>query len=241
MIINMWSGPRNLSTALMRSFENRKDTNVWDEPLYAYYLKNTKLNHPLAKKIINKYKTNIDDLIKDMTTKKDHLKILYLKQMTHHLINKTSIDWIKKTKNCLLIRDPKKVINSYLKKNEIKTLDDIGFESQYKIFRYLNKNKLKIIVINADDLIFNSEKTIKNLCNNLKIEFTNNMLKWPKGKRKTDGIWGEVWYKKVINSTTFNSDYINKEIKIPSKYNSLLNEANQIYKELNLYNLNNNY
>ena len=66
MIINMWSGPRNLSTALMRSFENRKDTNVWDEPLYAYYLKNTKLNHPLANKIINKYKTNIDELNREI-------------------------------------------------------------------------------------------------------------------------------------------------------------------------------
>ena len=129
-----------------------------------------------------------------------------------------------------LISDPKSTgtkraissINTYISqiKKWEKNVNDI-MKTKFNITIDV-KNKIKIIVINADDLIFDSEKTIKNLCKKLKIEFTNNMLQWPKGKRQTDGIWGEVWYKKVINSTTFNSDYINKEIKIPSKYNSLL-------------------
>ena len=105
MNIYMWSGPRNQSTALMRSFENREDTKVWDEPFYAYYLKETKKNHPLANEIINKYETNLDKIIDLVTAEKDF--IYFQKHMSHHIIKKIPINWITKGNNCFLIRHPK--------------------------------------------------------------------------------------------------------------------------------------
>ena len=100
MNIFMWSGPRNLSTALMRSFENRDDTEVWDEPFYAYYLKETKKNHPLKKEIIKKYETSIDNLIKLISVKSNSQNIVYQKHMTHHILEKTPLKWLKNGINC---------------------------------------------------------------------------------------------------------------------------------------------
>tara|TARA_Y100000590_G_scaffold419251_1_gene520844 strand:- start:665 stop:1366 length:702 start_codon:yes stop_codon:yes gene_type:complete len=230
----MWSGPRNLSTALMRSFENREDTDVWDEPLYAYYLNKTNLKHPMSEEIIQNYQTNINNLIIDMI-KNNKNKIKYLKQMTHHILDETPIDWINKTTNCFLIRKPIKVISSYIKKNELKNSNDIGFPAQYKLFKYLKKNKYKIIIVNADDLIKNPNLILRDLCLKLNIKFDDKMLSWPKGYRKSDGIWGKIWYKKVINSNSFINENETNELKIPSKYDKILNECNEIYENLNLY------
>ena len=116
----VWSGPRNISTALMRSFENRKDTKVYDEPFYAYYLKKTNLNHPMKDEIIDHYHTNQDEVINLITKEDNKYKIFYQKHMTHHILDETRLDWINKGINCFLIRDPAKVIVSYLKKNTLK-------------------------------------------------------------------------------------------------------------------------
>ena len=232
----MWSGPRNLSTALMRSFENRSDTEVWDEPLYAYYLKETKINHPMSKKIIKTYNTDINELITKMTKKKDN-KIFYLKQMTHHLVDNTPIDWIKNCKNCLLIRDPKKVILSYIKNNELKNSNDIGYPSQYKIFEYLQKINSKIIIINSDDLINDTTKTLVLLCKRLNIDYDDSMIKWPTGSRSSDGIWGQVWYKNLVKSSSFQKEEYNHLNTLPSKYNSIYEECKKIYEKLNFFNL----
>ena len=167
----MWSGPRNLSTALMRSFENRDDTNVWDEPFYAYYLNKTKKDHPLAKEIINTYETNIEKLIIQIT-KKNNQKNIYQKHMTHHILPETPLNWIKEGINCFLIRDPKEVILSYIKKNELIDSNDIGFPMQMKIFNIVKNFGNKLIVINARDLSEKPELVITNLCKILNIPFS---------------------------------------------------------------------
>ena len=159
----MWSGPRNLSTALMRSFENRGDTLVLDEPFYAYYLKRTGLNHPMKNEIINYYPTSQNKILKLITEKPKNKKIFYQKHMTHHIIKNTRLNWINKGQNCFLIRHPGKVINSYIKKNKLYTINDIGFKRQFEIFDKIKKNKLKFVVINADNILINPNKTIKNL------------------------------------------------------------------------------
>ena len=238
MIINMWSGPRNLSTALMRSFENRNDTEVWDEPLYAYYLKKTNLKHPMYKEIINSYKTSINELIIDMTKIKKTSKIFYIKQMTHHLLDNDPINWIKNSKNCLLIRNPSKVISSYIKKNKLKNASELGFKTQFKIYKYLKKNNLDIIIINADNLANDSEKTIKILCKKLNIKFSKKMISWAKGYRETDGIWSKIWYKKVITTNTFERENRVKKLIIPKKYSLILDECNKIYRNLDIYSIN---
>ena len=231
----MWSGPRNLSTALMRSFENRVDTEVWDEPLYAYYLKETKKNHPIAKDIINTYETNIDKLISKIT-KDIGKRILYQKHMTHHILSKTPIDWIKNGVNCFLIRNPKEVIQSYINKNELNNSNDIGFPTQIKLFNIVKDLGIKPIIINAEDLSSNPKKVLVSLCKNLNIPFSTKMLKWPKGKRQSDGIWGKVWYKNVQSSTNFVKLKKNKST-IPKKYMNIYYECLDIYNKLNHNNI----
>ena len=117
MIVACWSGPRNISTALMRSWSSRKDTFVSDEPFYAYYLKQTKLKHPLYKEIINKYSSNYDEVVNYLTNRipKDK-KIWYQKHMAHHIFDFNNIEWISNCENCILLRHPKEVISSYSKK-----------------------------------------------------------------------------------------------------------------------------
>ena len=235
MNIYMWSGPRNLSTALMRSFENREDTKVWDEPLYAYYLNETKKKHPLAQDIINTYETNIDKLIIEIT-KNNNKKHLYQKHMTHHILSKVPIDWINKGVNCFLIRNPKDVILSYVKKNDLKNSDDIGFPMQIKLFNLVKGLGKKPIIINAHDLSLNPKKVLMSLCKNLNINFSEKMLNWPRGKRTTDGIWGKVWYQNVQSSTKFEKLNVN-ENNIPNKYMNIYKECLEIFNELNSLNI----
>ena len=232
----MWSGPRNLSTALMRSFENRQDTSVIDEPFYAYYLKKTKLNHPMKKEIIKTYPISQNKILQLITSKPKNKKIYYQKHMTHHIIKNTRLDWVNKGYNCFLIRHPAKVINSYIKKNSLKNINDIGFKKQYEIFNKIKKNKIKYTVINADTILKNPNKTIKKLCKILKIKFTMKMLSWPKGKRSSDGIWSKVWYKNVELSSTF-SKYKKDKYYVPKKYNEIYEESLKYYNEMNQYSI----
>ena len=177
MIIFMWSGPRNLSTALMRSFENRKDTLVFDEPFYSYYLKKTALKHPMYEKIIKTYPYKSNVIIKKITKMPKKYSLYYQKHMTHHILDEIDLDWLKVGKNCFLIRHPAKVINSYIKKNDIQNIGDIGFKKQYQIFKYVKKYfDQKPIVINSDKILKDPKKLIKKLCQKLKIKFTSKKL-----------------------------------------------------------------
>ncbi len=228
----MWSGPRNISTALMRSFENRSDTKVYDEPFYAYYLKHTNLNHPMKDEILKTYPINENEVINLINKEDKKYKIFYQKHMSHHILDDTNLDWIKNGINCFLIRDPAKVISSYIKKNTLNSINDVGFKKLYGIFKSLNSQQP--IVINTDYLLENPEKYLKRLCKILNLDFDKNMLNWPKGYRNTDGIWSKVWYQDVISSTTFNT-ISNKEYIVPIKYENIYKECLQIYEEINKY------
>ena len=230
----MWSGPRNLSTALMRSFENREDTKVWDEPFYAYYLKETKKDHPLANEIINKYETNLEKIIDLVTAEKDF--IYFQKHMSHHIIKKIPINWITKGINCFLIRHPKEVLLSYIQKNDLIDSNDLGYPAQLRLFNYIKTSNKKILVIDAKDLSEKPEIILKKICKKINIPFTEKMLNWPKGRRDSDGIWEKIWYKNVKSSTSFNK-ILNKEYEIPKKYNHIYNECLKIYDQLKIYNI----
>ena len=235
MIIFMWSGPRNLSTALMRSFENRNDTIVHDEPFYAYYLFKTQLNHPMKNEIIKNYPFTQNEIINKIT-KNPKNKIYYQKHMTHHIIKNTKLTWIKKGYNCFLIRHPSKVINSYIQKNTLRNINDIGFKKQFEIFKKIKKNNSKFTVINADDILINPIISMKKLCKKLNINFSKKMINWPKGKRDTDGIWSKVWYKNVIQSSTFNK-FKSEQINVPKKYSKIYDESLKYYEAMNKYSL----
>ena len=230
----MWSGPRNISTALMRSFENRSDTKVYDEPFYAYYLKHTNLNHPMKDEILKTYPSDENEVIKLVNKEDEKYEIFYQKHMSHHILDFTNLEWINNGINCFLIRDPAKVISSYIKKNTINSIKDIGFKKLYEIFKSLNSKDS--IVINTDYLLENPEKYLKILCKILNLDFDKNMLNWPKGYRNTDGIWSKVWYQDVISSTTFNT-ISNKEYIVPKSYENIYKECLKIYEEINKYSI----
>ena len=234
--IAMWSGPRNISTALMRSFENRPDTTVIDEPFYAFFLNHTKIKHPIYKEVIEKYDTSWDN-ISDMLigTNPNNKNIWYQKLMTHHWVNNESLDWTENIINCFLIRHPKKVIISYLKIHKDITLDLIGLPQQLYIFKkIMNKTNKIPLVISSEDILKNPKLMMKKLCILLEIPFLEQMLDWPKGERKSDGIWGEHWYKNVIKTTSFAKPEQIEE-PFPDNLKVLLNECMDYYKEIERY------
>ena len=232
MRIACWSGPRNISTALMRSWSSRNDTFISDEPFYAYYLKKTGLKHPMAKKIINYYPNTYDEVINRINKEiPESKKIWYQKHMAHHLIDLKHIDWIKDFYNCFLIRHPKYVINSYIKKNELNHINELGYRQQYRLTEYLKKNKKNIIVIDSSILLKNPKNILSHWCKKLDIDFDTKMLTWKKDRYPTDGIWWEHWYNNVINTNQFES-FNNKSDSIPKEYQSIYNEALDYYEKL---------
>ena len=232
MKIACWSGPRNISTALMRSWSSRMDTFVSDEPFYAYYLKEKKLKHPMYKEIINHYPNTYDKAVNSITGEiPQSKKIWYQKHMAHHLINLDDIEWIKGFHNCFLIRHPKDVINSYIRKNQLNHVDELGYPQEWKLIEYLKKNEKNILVIDSSILLKDPRNVLNQWCRKLNIDFDTRMLTWKKGSYPTDGIWWEHWYNNVINTNQFES-FNNKSDSIPKEYQSIYNEALDYYEKL---------
>jgi hypothetical protein len=232
MRIACWSGPRNISTALMRSWSSRNDSFVSDEPFYAYYLKERQLKHPMFKEIIEHYPANYEDIIASLTSEIPNAKeCWYQKHMAHHLIDINNIDWIKDFENCILIRHPKDVINSYIKKNTLNHVNELGYPQQYKIMRYLESIGKKFIVIESNILLNNPEKILSQWCSSINLEFDNSMLKWQKGNHPQDGIWWKHWYDNVITTTHFQK-FSSDESELNKKYQPIYDEALDYYNKL---------
>lgn len=203
--IAMWSGPRNISTAMMRAWENRGDCAISDEPLYAAFLSDTQLDHPGRDEVIatgeSDYKKVIADLLGDAPDKRS---LWYQKHMTHHLLPNYERDWIPKLTNILLIRDPSEVVASYVKSRASVTATDIGIPQQRQLYDEIIQATGKAPpIIDAGDFLRAPEKYLKALCDFLQIEFTDRMLHWPAGRRTSDGVWAPYWYAAVEASTGF--------------------------------------
>ena len=203
--IAMWSGPRNISTAMMRAWENRGDCAVSDEPLYAAFLSDTQLDHPGRDEVIaageTDYKKVASDLLGDAP---DKLKLWYQKHMTHHLLPNYERDWIPQLTNILLIRDPAEVVASYVKSRASVTATDIGIPQQRQLYdEIIQATGVAPPIIDAGDFLRAPEKYLRALCDFLQIEFTDRMLHWPAGCRASDGVWAPYWYAAVEASTGF--------------------------------------
>lgn len=229
----MWSGPRNISTAMMRAWENRSDTRVLDEPFYAFYLLATGRAHPGADEIITGGETDWRKVVGCLTSSSAGEKpIVYQKQMTHHLLPQIECGWLREVTNCFLIRDPRAVIASYSKKNELAAVEDLGFVQQAEIFDFVVREiDATPPVIDADDVLRNPRKTLVRLCEALGVEFSDTMLRWPAGRRATDGIWAKHWYSEVEKSTTF-APHREMKIEIPPRFREIEDRCRQIYERL---------
>lgn len=203
--IAMWSGPRNISTALMRSFENRSDCTVVDEPFYAHYLHTTGIDHPGGKAVLASQPLGADDVVAElMSPLGKEIRVQYQKHMGHHIMPDTPLEWTKDVQNCFLLREPRATIASYVKQRADPVLDDLGFRQLAEVYDYVARGQgAAPIVIDSDDLLREPLAFLRMLCDHLKIPFEDAMLAWPSGRRATDGAWAPWWYANVEKSTGF--------------------------------------
>jgi len=230
----MWSGPRNISTAMMRAWGNRADTTVVDEPFYAYYLERTGKPHPGSAEIIAQGETNWRKIVTRLTKEAipDGKRIYFQKQMTHHLLPEVDRECVVDLTNCFLVRDPREVILSYIKKNPDPALEDLGFVQQCEIFDFVRERKKMISpVVDAKDVLENPERILRLLCTAIGVEFDKAMLSWPPGLRETDGIWAKHWYDAVARSTSF-EPYRPKEGNVPDSMREIREKCCNCYDKL---------
>ncbi len=203
--VAMWSGPRNISTAMMRSFGNRSDCAVSDEPFYAAYLAATGLIHPQTDDILAAQPRNAAEVVAEVTGPVPGGKALwYQKHMTHHMLPGFDRGWIDSVANAFLIRAPEAVLLSYVEKRTEVTLDDIGMTQQAELFdRVADRLGRAPPVIDSRDVLSDPRATLSALCRGLGIAFDDAMLSWPAGRRDTDGVWAPSWYDSVERSTGF--------------------------------------
>jgi len=201
--IAMWSGPRNISTAMMRSFENRADCAVIDEPFYAAYLAATGLDHPMRDAVLASQPTNWRVVAKALV-EAEPAPVFYQKQMTHHMLPGFGLDWMAACRNAFLIRDPSAVLASYVKARAEVTLDDIGIVRQRELFeREADRLGAPPPVVEGSDVLADPRRTLGALCDALGVPFGEEMLGWPAGPRDSDGVWAPAWYAAVEGSTGF--------------------------------------
>jgi hypothetical protein len=203
--VAMWSGPRNISTAMMRSFGSRPDTTVVDEPFYAAYLARSGADHPMAAEVLasqlNDWREVVAALLGPVP---DGKPVWYQKHMTHHMLPEFGRDWLGRVRNAFLIRAPEAVLASYVKKRASVALGDIGVVQQRELFdREADRLGAPPPVVDAADVLSDPARVLARLCAALGLDYTEAMIRWPAGRRATDGVWAPAWYAAVERSTGF--------------------------------------
>ena len=223
----MWSGPRNISTAMMRSFGSRVDTVVIDEPLYAHYLAVTGIDHPGREQILLSQPTRWQDVAAALTGPvPGDPAVQYQKHMTHHLLPGIGRDWLSALTHAFLIRDPAHVVASYARVRGEPTLEDLGYPQQVEIFRAYGGP-----VVDAADVLRDPPGTLRRLCDALGVGFDPAMLAWSPGPRSTDGVWAPHWYAAVQASSGF-AAYDSTPADVPARLRPLVDAARPYYDEL---------
>ncbi len=233
MKIAMWSGPRNLSTAMMYAFAARGDCAVWDEPFYAAYLAKTGIDHPMRDTIIATDDTDPTRIAAAcMRPTPDGKALHYQKHMTLHMIPEFDRGFMRHLTNVFLIRHPARVVASYSQKREAPTLPDIGFVQQAELFdQVAGWTGRTPLVIDSADIRANPRESLAKLCTALGIPFTENMLHWPVGPKPYDGVWAPHWYNAVHASTGF-GDPEGPLPTLPAEYAPLVEQALPHYQRL---------
>jgi hypothetical protein len=223
---------------MMRSWGNRPDTIVCDEPLYAHYLLKTGTPHPGADEVIRSQENDWRKVARSLTEFVGREKsIFYQKHMTHHLLPEIDRDWLDRLTNAFLIREPREVVASFAKVAGTPKIEDTGFRQQWDIFNWVRKRTGRVPpVVDARDVLQDPPRLLRLLCNAMDVEFSETMLSWPPGLRDTDGVWAKYWYGNVVKSTTFQT-YTPKNEAVPAHLDGLLQEADGIYRQLCEYRL----
>ncbi len=231
--IAMWSGPRNISTAMMRAFENRGDCAVVDEPFYAHYLAQTGLDHPGRDEVIAAGETDWRRVVETLTGPvPGDQPVFYQKHMTHHMLPHIGHDWFDAATHVFLIRDPREVLASYLKSRPHATAEDIGVLQEAALYEEIaRRTGTPPPVIDADEFLKAPEAHLRALCTLLRIPFTPHMLHWPAGPRASDGVWAPYWYDAVLKSTGF-EPWREREHRVADAHRPVIDRCMPLYEQL---------
>jgi hypothetical protein len=231
--VAMWSGPRNISTALMRSWGNRSDTFVCDEPLYAHYLQHTGLDHPGRDETLAGHETDWQTVTGWLVGHEPAGKaVFYQKHMAHHLLPHVRGEWLGRLTNCFLIRHPREMIPSLAKHLSVFAAQETGLPQQVELFEAeWERTGTAPPVIDARDVLTDPEGMLRKLCDAVVVAFEASMLQWKPGLRETDGAWAPFWYREVIHTTTF-QPYRPKEDPVPEQLQGVYEECLPLYETL---------
>jgi hypothetical protein len=229
----MWSGPRNISTAMMRAWENRPDTFVTDEPFYACYLRTTGIEHPGRDTILTSQSCDWEEVIDDCQhlTHQD-CSVHYQKHMTQHMLQEVRLDWINALVNVFLIRRPEEVVASYAQARPDLTAEDLGFAQQHRLYEHVRSHiSQQPLVLTTEQVLTNPEQALRSICDYAGIDFDQSMLKWPAGKRESDGVWAPWWYHNVEQSTGF-APYTKKAVSLDSNQQQIAARCQPFYEAM---------
>ena len=236
--IAMWSGPRNLSTAMMRSFGSRSDTFVSDEPFYGCFLETTGADHPMRDEVIASMDCDWSSVSETLRgDAPDGSPVWYQKQMWHHMAGPIGYDDFAGFQHAFLIREPERMIASYLRKREAARFEDFGLERQADFFeREADRLGRAPAVVDANDVLANPSTVLSKLCAALGIPWDEAMLRWAPGRRDTDGAWAPHWYNAVEKSTGFGSPETDPVV-LPGEARALADRCRPFYERLAEYRL----
>lgn len=228
--IHLISGPRNISTALMYSFAQRKDTMVIDEPFYGYYLKHTGVDHPGREESMNAMSCDPKEVVDNVIFGDYPVGIVFFKDMAKHLID-LDLTFLNKLENVFLIRHPAKLISSFAMVIPDMNESDIGLKYEWELFNLLQNSGNNPIVIDSGEILKEPAIMMKRVCDELHIPFTEEMLHWQPGPRPEDGPWAKYWYQNVHKS-----DGLKKKIDmisyVPDHLRKLFEEVMPFYDRL---------
>jgi len=230
--ICLWSGPRNISTALMYSFAQRDDTVVYDEPLYAHYLSKTpaRAYHPGAEEVIATMENDGEKVIRDLILDEQPKPVAFFKHMTHHLLD-LDPSFLSRTVNILLTRDPVDMLPSFEKRIDNLPLGDVGYKSLIELLNVLRSRGQDPPVLDSNQVLLNPKKVLGELCDRIGIPFQEAMLRWEAGPRPEDGSWSKYWYKTLHQTTGFEKP-LQKTEPFPEALKPLLEECQPYYEQL---------
>ena len=230
----MWSGPRNVSTAFMRSWGNRDDTLVVDEPFYAHSLDSTGLDHPGREEVLAAHDRDWRRVVTALLAPvPEGVEILYQKQMSHHLLPHMGREWLGSMTHAFLIRDPKPMLASLGEKLGEFDLLATGLPQQVEIFEHVVRSTGRIPpVVDAADLLEAPEPMLRALCAALEVEFSPRMMSWPPGPRATDGVWAKHWYERVERSTGFQPQAADEPMVLAGRLAAIEQECRPLYAKL---------
>ncbi len=228
--ICLWSGPRNVSTALLYAFAQRSDTHVVDEPLYAHYLRVSGARHPDRSGVLAAQDGDGERVVRSIVLGPCGRPVLFLKQMAHHLVD-LDLQFMRETANVLLTRDPEQMLPSLIHQIPRPTLADTGLARQCELLDMLQDWGLQAAVLDSRELLLDPASVLKQLCRRLHLDFQPSMLAWPRGPKPYDGVWAPHWYRNVHRSTGF-QPYRPKQEPFPDFLQPLLAECRPYYEKL---------